>query len=254
MMQSNDECIIEQHKGNKLFLASMNQKYFFWVALDNDPDWMVDFWYKGNEMRPVLKKRHSMRREQIIIAYMIGESGSWGSGWCLILFLFFILLFFDRFRGDVLFSRDTLLPLVLVVLLRYCQTAHKTLMLCQFDQWHNGGWSGRFRHGIIHSTAHHWRRLHHLDWWTPPPRSLLLFFLCNFLRKVSINWMRFVRKWLNNSSAKIMLIVSWTHSSVLVMQTKVTIGLHQISVILAESIIGWSLIAPMMIMLSSASI
>jgi hypothetical protein len=43
MMQSNDECIIEQHKGNKLFLASMNQKYFFWVALDNDPDWMVDF-------------------------------------------------------------------------------------------------------------------------------------------------------------------------------------------------------------------
>jgi len=38
-----------------------------------------------------------------------------------------------------LFSRDTLLPLVLIVPLRYCQTAHQTLMLCQFDQLHKGG-------------------------------------------------------------------------------------------------------------------
>lgn len=42
LMGGNDECIIEQHKGNKVFLASMNQKYFFWAMLDKDPDWMVD--------------------------------------------------------------------------------------------------------------------------------------------------------------------------------------------------------------------
>jgi predicted nucleic acid-binding Zn finger protein len=43
MMQSNEECIIQQHKGNKLFLTSSNGKNKFWVNLDKDPDWMVDF-------------------------------------------------------------------------------------------------------------------------------------------------------------------------------------------------------------------
>lgn len=42
LMDSTDTCIIEQHKGNKVFLASMNRKYFFWAMLDNDPDWMVE--------------------------------------------------------------------------------------------------------------------------------------------------------------------------------------------------------------------
>jgi len=42
LMDGNDECIIEQHKNNEVFLASMNQKYFFWVNLSNDPDWQVD--------------------------------------------------------------------------------------------------------------------------------------------------------------------------------------------------------------------
>jgi hypothetical protein len=42
MMNTNDQCIVEQHKGNKVFLASMNKRYFFWAILDKDPDWMVE--------------------------------------------------------------------------------------------------------------------------------------------------------------------------------------------------------------------
>ena len=43
MMENNDECIVEQHKGDKVFLASMNRKYFFWVNLNKDTDWNVGF-------------------------------------------------------------------------------------------------------------------------------------------------------------------------------------------------------------------
>ena len=43
MMENNDECIVEQHKEDKVFLASMNKKYFFWVNLNNDKDWQVEF-------------------------------------------------------------------------------------------------------------------------------------------------------------------------------------------------------------------
>ena len=43
MMENNDECIVEQHKEDKVFLASMNRKYFFWVKLNNDKDWQVEF-------------------------------------------------------------------------------------------------------------------------------------------------------------------------------------------------------------------
>ena len=43
MMENNDECIVEQHKEDKVFLASMNRKYFFWVNLNNDKDWQVEF-------------------------------------------------------------------------------------------------------------------------------------------------------------------------------------------------------------------
>lgn len=43
LMDNNDECIIKQHKGNKVYLTSMNKRNNFWVSLDKDPDWMVDF-------------------------------------------------------------------------------------------------------------------------------------------------------------------------------------------------------------------
>jgi hypothetical protein len=43
LMDSNPQCIVEQHKGGKVFIASQNRKNFFWAALDNDPDWMVNF-------------------------------------------------------------------------------------------------------------------------------------------------------------------------------------------------------------------
>ena len=43
LMENNAQCIVEQHKGGKLFVASQNRKNFFWVALDNDPDWMIQF-------------------------------------------------------------------------------------------------------------------------------------------------------------------------------------------------------------------
>jgi hypothetical protein len=42
IMENNAQCIIEQHKEGKVFVASMNRKYFFWATLDNDPDWVVE--------------------------------------------------------------------------------------------------------------------------------------------------------------------------------------------------------------------
>ena len=41
IMQGDGTCIIEQHTGDRVFVASMNRKYFFWVTLDTDADWMV---------------------------------------------------------------------------------------------------------------------------------------------------------------------------------------------------------------------
>jgi hypothetical protein len=40
-MDKNETCIIEQHNDSVMFLASMNRKYFFWMQVDNDPDWMI---------------------------------------------------------------------------------------------------------------------------------------------------------------------------------------------------------------------
>jgi len=34
-------CIVEQQKDQKVFLASANRKYFFWVDLSNDPNWII---------------------------------------------------------------------------------------------------------------------------------------------------------------------------------------------------------------------
>jgi predicted nucleic acid-binding Zn finger protein len=42
LMDNNNQCIIEQHKGNRVFLTSENGKNHFWVMLDKDPDWMID--------------------------------------------------------------------------------------------------------------------------------------------------------------------------------------------------------------------
>ena len=42
LMQGEHMCIIEQHIGDRVFVASMNRKYFFWATLDNDADWMVE--------------------------------------------------------------------------------------------------------------------------------------------------------------------------------------------------------------------
>ena len=42
LMGSDAQVIIEQHTGNRVFVASMNRKYFFWATLDTDADWMVE--------------------------------------------------------------------------------------------------------------------------------------------------------------------------------------------------------------------
>ena len=42
LMGQIDECIVEQMKGTKVFLRSMNGKYFFWVNVNNDDNWIVD--------------------------------------------------------------------------------------------------------------------------------------------------------------------------------------------------------------------
>jgi len=41
LMARDSVCIIEQIVNNKLFLRSANNRNFFWVALDNDPHWMI---------------------------------------------------------------------------------------------------------------------------------------------------------------------------------------------------------------------
>ena len=44
MMGNNAICIVEQDKGDgMLFLASENQKYFFWVNTSNDCHWECDW-------------------------------------------------------------------------------------------------------------------------------------------------------------------------------------------------------------------
>jgi predicted nucleic acid-binding Zn finger protein len=43
LMGGNDECIVEQHKGDKVFLTSANGKNHFWVNIHKDPDWIVEF-------------------------------------------------------------------------------------------------------------------------------------------------------------------------------------------------------------------
>jgi hypothetical protein len=43
LMEGNPECLIEQFKGNRFFLRSINGKNFFWVSINNDADWAVEF-------------------------------------------------------------------------------------------------------------------------------------------------------------------------------------------------------------------
>jgi hypothetical protein len=42
IMNKQSECVIEQHKENKVFLRSLNGKHFFWVSLILDKDWEID--------------------------------------------------------------------------------------------------------------------------------------------------------------------------------------------------------------------
>ncbi len=42
-MDNDPECIIEQDKGDRVFLTSINGKNHFWVSLNNDKDWEVEF-------------------------------------------------------------------------------------------------------------------------------------------------------------------------------------------------------------------
>ncbi len=42
LMESESECVIEQNKGNRVFLRSLNNKNFFWVNLHNDSDWSIE--------------------------------------------------------------------------------------------------------------------------------------------------------------------------------------------------------------------
>lgn len=43
LMESEPMCFVEQDKGNRFFLRSANAKYFFWVDMNNDPNWQIEF-------------------------------------------------------------------------------------------------------------------------------------------------------------------------------------------------------------------
>lgn len=42
VMDSCEHCIIEQHKGDKVFLRSVNGRNFFWVNVHQDQDWELE--------------------------------------------------------------------------------------------------------------------------------------------------------------------------------------------------------------------
>ena len=41
IMNSDPICTVEQQKNNMLFLASSNKKYFFWVDMNGNSDWII---------------------------------------------------------------------------------------------------------------------------------------------------------------------------------------------------------------------
>jgi hypothetical protein len=43
LMEGIEECFVEQLKGNRVFLRSQNGKNFFWVNIQNDSDWSIEF-------------------------------------------------------------------------------------------------------------------------------------------------------------------------------------------------------------------
>jgi hypothetical protein len=42
LMGNENEVIVEQTRDGKAFVTSMNRKYHFWVALNNDKDWQIE--------------------------------------------------------------------------------------------------------------------------------------------------------------------------------------------------------------------
>jgi len=43
LMDQIDEVIVEQNKGDKVFVTSLNGKNHFWVNLNQDKDWAIEF-------------------------------------------------------------------------------------------------------------------------------------------------------------------------------------------------------------------
>jgi hypothetical protein len=41
-MDGDPICLVEQRRDGKVFLASSNRKYFFWVDARNDPNWSLN--------------------------------------------------------------------------------------------------------------------------------------------------------------------------------------------------------------------
>lgn len=42
LMSQDPVCVVEQVKGNKMFLRSANNRYHFWVNPSSDPHWFID--------------------------------------------------------------------------------------------------------------------------------------------------------------------------------------------------------------------
>lgn len=42
LMESESKCIVEQNKGDRVFLRSLNGKNFFWVNINSDSDWEIE--------------------------------------------------------------------------------------------------------------------------------------------------------------------------------------------------------------------
>lgn len=47
LMSQDPVCVVEQVKGDKMFLRSANNRYHFWVNPSSDPHWFIDWYWES---------------------------------------------------------------------------------------------------------------------------------------------------------------------------------------------------------------
>ena len=79
IMDENHTCIIEQVRDGMMFLTSQNKRNHFWVMVDNDPHWMLQ-WSQGKEFALSTSKVTLRALRLIILGFSVLVL--WDLGWC----------------------------------------------------------------------------------------------------------------------------------------------------------------------------